>query len=593
MPILPRSLRSMLFLGGFALLTAACAGAASDVHRVTKPGAPDRPTARVTPARPPAAPTGLVATADSPSQVTLAWVQAANDETGFSLEVNAAGAGFTHLGDADRGARSYTAAGLSEGGAYAFRLQARNAAGLSAYSAEATVTLGYAPPAPPAALAVTASAADTLEITWTNVPSRATGLQVERSADGATGWSPVAAVTTGTVHYQDPSLASGTRYYYRVVAAAGGVTAASEVKMAATYAGVRQAALSPGPGPGPYGADFACALLTSGAVRCWGSNAYGQVGNGFTAFANEPSAVTGLAAGITAVTVGSYHACALTTAGAVWCWGRNNYGQLGDGTNANRAAPVSVSGLTAGVLEIAAGGGHTCARLATHVACWGRNLSGQIGDHTAGTDRWAPRAVTGTAGAVRLALGLAHTCAAFPAALQCWGENDFGQLGDNTSGTDRLQPTTVLGYGASGVVDVSAGGRHTCAVTAEPAVRCWGDNAVGQLGDGSVAMHLAPLPTAPLGLVAARVTVSELHSCAYAAGGAARCWGTNTEYQLGDGSAAERRAPTAVLDPAAMSVLAAGATGGCAVRAASPTLACWGWKNSVNYGARAVNVRIY
>jgi alpha-tubulin suppressor-like RCC1 family protein len=136
------------------------------------------------------------------------------------------------------------------------------------------------------------------------------------------------------------------------------------------------------------GAQFGCALLGDGTVRCWGDNGAGQLGDGTTAPQSGPVAVTGLA-GATALALGAEHGCAIVEGGAVRCWGKNDRGQLGDGTREPRTGPVSVAGL-AGVRALAAGGGHTCAQLADGtLRCWGENGSGEVGDGTS-DDRPAP-----------------------------------------------------------------------------------------------------------------------------------------------------------------------------------------------------------
>jgi alpha-tubulin suppressor-like RCC1 family protein len=294
------------------------------------------------------------------------------------------------------------------------------------------------------------------------------------------------------------------------------------------------------------GRNFTCALTTAGGVKCWGSNSYGQLGDGTTIDHSTPVEVVGLTAGV--ATLGGaamYHACAVTTAGAAKCWGSNVHGELGNGTAVSASMPVDVSGLASGVASVEARGYHTCAlTTAGSVSCWGYNVSGAVGDGTT-TDRWAPVGVSGlTSGVIAITGGLHFSCALQSAgAVKCWGANGDGQLGDGTT-TNRLSPVTVSGLAAAAGLD--AGAASPCALLSEGGLRCWGDNASGQLGDGTTSDRTAPVAVAGLMSDPAVPAPGFGHSCALLASGRVQCWGDNAYGQVGDGTTTDRLAPVTV-----------------------------------------------
>src|SRR5262245_46310877 len=229
---------------------------------------------------------------------------------------------------------------------------------------------------------------------------------------------------------------------------------------------------------------------------CWGYNNHNELGDGTTTERPSPVPDSGVSASVSAITAGARHGCAITNGGAK-CWGYNYYGQLGDGTNANRAVAVDVAGLGSGVTAIAGGAFHTCALTAGRtVKCWGLNVTGQLGDGTQ-VERWAPVDVVGLGGdAMAVAAGDSHSCAILHGGrVRCWGENRYGQLGDGTTHR-RLRPVDVSGL-SRGVTALSLGGRHSCAI-AGGIVRCWGGNLFGQIGDGTRRRRLTPVRVAGL-----------------------------------------------------------------------------------------------
>ncbi len=325
------------------------------------------------------------------------------------------------------------------------------------------------------------------------------------------------------------------------------------------------------------GGDHTCALTNTGGVQCWGDNENGELGDGSTSQSLTPVDVSGLASGVTAIAAGSYHSCALTTAGGVECWGDNGSGQLGNGTTTQSLTPVDVSGLTSGGTAIAAGYEHSCALTTSGgVMCWGDNTYGELGDGTT-TQSLTPVAVSGlTSGVTAIAAGNLHTCALTTAGgVECWGYNGNGQLGDGTT-TQSLTPVDVSGL-ASGVTAIAAGGFHTCALTTAGGVQCWGDNGWGQLGDGTTIQRLTPVAVSGLTSGVTAIAAGELHTCALTTAGEVGCWGANYYGQLGDGTLTNRSTPMVVSGlTSGVTAIAAGDQYSCALTTAGG-VECWGY----------------
>jgi alpha-tubulin suppressor-like RCC1 family protein len=338
------------------------------------------------------------------------------------------------------------------------------------------------------------------------------------------------------------------------------------------------------------GESHACAIISAGAVRCWGANSQGQLGDGTVTDRPTPAVVTGLTTGASSVSGGLAHTCAVVS-GAVKCWGDNYFGQLGDGTTSRSILPVDVVGLGAGAVAVAATDYHTCALMASGgVKCWGRNAFGQLGDGTT-TSRLTPVDVSDLTTATSLTIGYSHGCVrTATGGVRCWGGNSFGQLGDGTT-TGRLVPVDVVGL--TGVVaSVGAGHYHTCAVTVSGATLCWGMNNEGELGDGSSDRRLTPVPVSGSAAGGANVAGGYTHTCATTAGGGIRCWGANNAGQLGHGTTTTRMTPVDV--PGLTSGGARVAVGlwhTCAVTTAGG-VRCWGsnWAGQLGDGTTSVRV---
>ena len=319
-----------------------------------------------------------------------------------------------------------------------------------------------------------------------------------------------------------------------------------------------------------------CALTEAAEAFCWGWNESGQLGTGDMAPRTVPTPVgTGVAGfdgvGVAEIVAGTYHTCAVTAAGRAFCWGSNFFGQLGDGSRMNRLLPTPVSIETPGfgvrnIATINAGVDHSCAVTTRGRAfCWGNNENGGIGDGTRET-RTVPtpvstdprgftiRNIAAIDGGNKFSCALTDVGRAF-----CWGWNFRGGIGDGTL-DDRLIPTGVdrstRGFRLRNIAAISTGDIHACALNTLGRAYCWGENRDGRLGDATTTVRTVPVavdtrrPRFGVRNIAS-ISAGGRHSCAVTTGGQAFCWGSNTQGQLGDGSGRDRLVPTMVRFPVA------------------------------------------
>ena len=340
------------------------------------------------------------------------------------------------------------------------------------------------------------------------------------------------------------------------------------------------------------GSGYACAVLKTGQLACWGFNGQGNLGDGTIENRHAPVEVD-LGEGRTAVTVaaGVLTTCAILDDDSLKCWGWNRNGQVGDGTTTDRHTPTAVNlGQGVTVKMVRPGREHNCALLGDNsIKCWGRNNHGQIGDGTT-TDRSNPTAVDlGQSGVTAFDGGWHSACALLEDnSVKCWGPNFYGQIGDG-SVTQRNTPVAISFPGDKSALSVSVGGNHACAVLDDNSLACWGSNAYGQLGVdassneactvGGVDYDCVKTPT-PVdlgeGQKAMAVTIGDEHTCALLDDHSVKCWGRNREGHLGDGTIVDKSVPTAVdLGGRAVAAISAGSYSSCALFE-NGHVTCWG-----------------
>ena len=291
------------------------------------------------------------------------------------------------------------------------------------------------------------------------------------------------------------------------------------------------------------GQSHTCAITTTGGAKCWGYNSTGQLGDGTTTQRTSPADVSGLTSGAMSISAGSDYTCAVTITGGAKCWGNNVNGRLGDGTVIQKNSPVDVSGLTSGVSSISTGNNHTCAVVSGGAKCWGYNNYRQLGDGTT-TQRTSPVDVIGfTSGVASVVTGGNNFSCLLTTSgeAKCWGYNSNSQIGIGNT-TNQTSPVDV--DGPKNIVSISASSNegHVCSVSADKTVRCWGYNANREIGDGitgptrpSPSVIVNPVANISHEVMQPRLYQGEKHSC-LSYSDKIFCWGDNSFGQLGNGT---------------------------------------------------------
>jgi len=283
-------------------------------------------------------------------------------------------------------------------------------------------------------------------------------------------------------------------------------------------------------------------VIIEGGVKCWGRNDFGQLGDNSTTSSLDPVDVVGLQSGVTSISAGDSHTCAIINEG-IKCWGQNFRGGLGNNSTVNSSIPVDVVGLSTGVTFLEAGYMANCAIVNGGAKCWGSNAVGVLGN----SSQWfnfgpdvpshVPVDVYGlSTGVTSISIGYISACAVVNGAAICWGDNSRGRLGNNSNRRDSYTPVGVYGL-SSGVTSITVGDEHACAIV-NGGAKCWGANRRGQLGNNSDTESNIPVDVIGLSTGVTSLVAGGHHTCAIV-NGEVKCWGLGSFGNLGNNSTAD------------------------------------------------------
>ena len=446
--------------------------------------------------------------------------------------------------------------------------------------------------APPAS---TASTLVSLAVTPVE-PTINVGGTVQLSATGSYSDGTKAAVTTGlswssstnsATVVTSSGLVTGAKIGSATLSATiGAVSAGTKVTVQGEYVGIAAAG------------GHTAAVKAGATLFGWGSNRLGQLGDATLTDRLAPTQIGSIATW-KFVAGGQFHTAAIRADGSLWTWGYNQNGQLGDGTFVNRLVPTQESSKDTGWVTVSAGGAHTLAiKKDGSLWAWGRNVNGQLGDGT-NVDKAAPTSigvktpvVTDAAGKAianvwnSVSAGASHSCARLQAnaVIYCWGGNGRGQLGNSTT-TDANLPVAVQTATGNFVgVAAAAGGFHTLAIAADGSLYAWGANEFGQLGlgtsvDATTARQVFPSTNTYNWAI---VAGGDRHSLAIDSDGNLWAWGANLWGQLGDNTETDRPVPT-LIGRDTWYAISAGESHTAAIRS-DGTLWTWGYNQTGQLG---------